>query len=106
MDYSTPVTEPTPPRGLGTNGIATPPELAAVPPPPPRDDRPAQDDLPVTVIEGRRGWSFAELAELWRCRELLFFLTWRDVLVRYNSTVLRSALAVLSPSVSMVVVIV
>ena len=51
MDLSTPVTEPTPPRGLGNNGISTPPDRAAAPPL--HEDPPAQDDLPVTVIDRR-----------------------------------------------------
>jgi lipopolysaccharide transport system permease protein len=96
MNLSTPVTEPTPSRGLATNGKDTPLDLAALP-------HPAQDDLPLTVIEGRRGWSFAELAELWRYRELLFFLTWRDVMVRYKQTVLGAAWAVLQPLATMFV---
>jgi lipopolysaccharide transport system permease protein len=103
MDLSSPVTEPTPPRGLGTNGIPAPPERTAATAPPPSDARPAQDDLPVTVIEGRRRWSFADLAELWRYRELLFFLTWRDVMVRYKQTVLGAAWAILQPLATMLV---
>src|SRR5437763_5881801 len=45
------------------------------------------DDLPVTVIERKPGWRFLDLGELWRYRELLFFLAWRDVTVRYKQTV-------------------
>ncbi|HEX4622567.1 MAG TPA: hypothetical protein VH208_13480, partial [Myxococcaceae bacterium] len=36
-------------------------------------------DLPETVIERRPGWQLVDLREIWRFRELLFFLTWRDV---------------------------
>jgi lipopolysaccharide transport system permease protein len=59
--------------------------------------------LPVTVIERRRGWQFVDLRELWRYRELLFFLVWRDVKVRYKQTVLGAAWAVLQPLTTMIV---
>lgn len=55
------------------------------------------DNLPVTVIERRPGWRLIDVAELWRYRELLFFLTWRDVKVRYKHTALGAAWAVLQP---------
>ena len=61
------------------------------------------DDLPVTIIERRPGWKFVDLAELWRHRELLYFLTWRDVKVRYKQTALGAAWAVLQPFATMVV---
>jgi lipopolysaccharide transport system permease protein len=60
-------------------------------------------DLPVTVIERRPGWQIVDLKELWRYRELLFFLTWRDVKVRYKQTILGAAWAVLQPLATMVV---
>ena len=53
--------------------------------------------LPVVVIEHTPGWRLIDLRELWRYRELLFFLTWRDVKVRYKQTVLGAAWAVLQP---------
>jgi len=61
------------------------------------------DDLPLTVIERRRGWQLLDLPELWRFRELLFFLAWRDVKVRYKQTVLGAAWAVLQPLATMIV---
>jgi lipopolysaccharide transport system permease protein len=63
---------------------------------------PDMDDLPVTIIEPRRGW-IIDWKELWRYRELLYFLTWRDVKVRYKQTVLGAAWAVLQPLATMVV---
>jgi lipopolysaccharide transport system permease protein len=60
-------------------------------------------DLPETVIERRRGWQLAELRELWRYRELLYFLAWRDVKVRYKQTVLGAAWTVLQPLCMMAV---
>src|SRR5262245_60271301 len=60
-------------------------------------------DLPVTIIAQRSGWGLPDLGEIWRYRELLFFLTWRDVKVRYKQTVLGAAWAVLQPLATMVV---
>ncbi len=80
----------------------TSPEDPAAPPVAPvLPDR--DDALPVTVIERRGGWRFLDLRELWRFRELLFFLGWRDVKVRYKQTVLGAAWAVLQPLATMVV---
>jgi lipopolysaccharide transport system permease protein len=59
--------------------------------------------LPVTVIERRSGWQFINLRELWAYRELLFFLTWRDIKVRYKQTVLGAAWALLQPLATMLV---
>ncbi len=55
------------------------------------------------VIRPSRGWVKIGLRELWRYRELLFFLTWRDVLIRYKQAVLGVAWAVLQPVLTMVV---
>jgi lipopolysaccharide transport system permease protein len=60
-------------------------------------------ELPLTVIEPRPGWRFIDFRELWRYRELLFFITWRDIQVRYKQTVLGAAWAVLQPVATMVV---
>ena len=60
-------------------------------------------DWPVTVIERRPGWQPFDLRELWRYRELLYFLTWRDVKVRYKQTVLGAAWAVIQPLATMAV---
>lgn len=62
-----------------------------------------EDDLPLTVIERKPGWKFIDLGEMWRYRELLYFLVWRDVKVRYKQTVLGAAWAVLQPLATMVV---
>jgi lipopolysaccharide transport system permease protein len=52
---------------------------------------------PLTQIRPAGGWRLLDLRELWRYRELLFFLIWRDVKVRYKQTVLGVAWAVLQP---------
>ena len=49
------------------------------------------------VIQRRDGWLPVDWAELVRCRELLYFLTWRDVKVRYKQTVLGIAWVILQP---------
>ena len=56
-----------------------------------------------TVIETPRGWQLVNVRELWWYRELLFFLVWRDVKVRYKQAVLGVAWAVLQPAMLMVV---
>jgi lipopolysaccharide transport system permease protein len=60
-------------------------------------------DLPVTVIEPRPGWQAVDLGELWRFRDLLYFLTWRDVKIRYKQTILGAAWAILQPLATMLV---
>jgi lipopolysaccharide transport system permease protein len=55
------------------------------------------------VIEPRSGWQALNLRELWRFRELLFFLIWRDVKVRYKQTVLGAAWAIIQPVMTMLV---
>ena len=58
---------------------------------------------PVLRIEPSRGWVSLRLKELWQYRELLFFLAWRDVKVRYKQTGLGVAWAVLQPLLGMLV---
>ena len=60
-------------------------------------------DPPETVIRPPTGWQLVNVRELWRYRELLFFLVWRDVKVRYKQTVLGVAWAVLQPLMMMAV---
>ena len=60
-------------------------------------------DLPVTIIERRPGWRCIDVRELWRYRELLLLLAWRDVQVRYKQTLLGAAWAVLQPVATMLV---
>ena len=54
-------------------------------------------------IEPEKGWVPLNLRELWEYRELLYFLTWRDIKVRYKQTVLGVAWAVLQPVLTMIV---
>lgn len=55
------------------------------------------------VIRPTRGWRALNLGDLWHYRELIFFLTWRDIKVRYKQTVLGIAWAVIQPVFTMLV---
>lgn len=57
----------------------------------------------VTYLRPTRGLAALNLRDLWVYRELVYFLTWRDILVRYKQTVLGAAWAVIQPVVQMVV---
>jgi lipopolysaccharide transport system permease protein len=57
----------------------------------------------VTIFRPEKGWVSLELRTLWQYRELLYFLIWRDVKVRYKQTVLGGAWAIIQPFFSMVV---
>jgi lipopolysaccharide transport system permease protein len=59
--------------------------------------------LPITILEAKSGWRVIDLRELWRYRELLYFLTLRDIKVRYKQTVLGAAWAILQPLATMLV---
>ncbi|MEO1084013.1 MAG: ABC transporter permease [Acidobacteriota bacterium] len=63
----------------------------------------APNNIPVLTIRPRKGWVSLGLDELWQYRELLFFLTWRDIKVRYKQTVLGVLWAILQPLLTMVV---
>ena len=52
---------------------------------------------PLMVIEPTRGWQLVNLGELWRYRDLLLILTWRDIKVRYKQTVLGALWAIIQP---------
>jgi lipopolysaccharide transport system permease protein len=58
---------------------------------------------PLITIEPQQGWASLELYDLWRYRELLFLLTWRDIKVRYAQTILGAAWAVIQPLLTMVI---
>src|SRR5256714_7772471 len=55
------------------------------------------------VIKRRTGLAAVDLPELWEYRELLGFLAWRDVAVRYKQTVIGAAWAIIRPFLTMVV---
>ncbi len=57
----------------------------------------------LTVLRPSRGWLDLNLREVWRYRELVYFLTWRDIKVRYKQTFLGAAWAIIQPFFTMVV---
>lgn len=79
--------------------ITPPPAVAATPPAHP-------DDLPLTVIENRLGWRWADFVEMWRFRELFFYLTLRDIRLRYKQTALGIGWSVFQPLATILVFVV
>jgi lipopolysaccharide transport system permease protein len=59
--------------------------------------------VPERIIRPSKGWVPLQLGELWHYRELLYFLTWRDIKIRYKQTVLGAAWAIIQPLLTMVV---
>jgi lipopolysaccharide transport system permease protein len=59
--------------------------------------------VPIIRIEPSRGWVSLKLRELWEYRELLYFLIWKDIKVRYKQTILGGAWAIIQPFFTMVV---
>jgi lipopolysaccharide transport system permease protein len=71
--------------------------------PPPLLHVPQLPDAPLFVIEPSKSWVALNLRDLWAYRELLYFLTWRDVKVRYKQTLLGVAWAILQPLLTMLI---
>lgn len=63
----------------------------------------ARGHIPRLVIRPKAGWQALDLRELWRYRELLYFLTWRDIKVRYRQTLLGAAWAIIQPLFAMII---
>ena len=80
--------------------LAAPPVRPAVP----TDPVASPDyDPPLTVIERRPGWHFVNVREMWRAREVLYYLAWRDIKVRYKQTALGIGWAFAQPLFAMLV---
>jgi lipopolysaccharide transport system permease protein len=62
-----------------------------------------EGSVPLLRIEASTGWVSLGLRELWQYRELLSFLVWRDLKVRYKQTALGVAWAIIQPLLSMVI---
>lgn len=60
-------------------------------------------DNKTILIKPSTGWAALDLKDLWIYRELVYFMTWRDLKVRYKQTVLGASWAVLQPFLTMVV---
>jgi lipopolysaccharide transport system permease protein len=61
------------------------------------------DDTPFRLIQASSGWVPLNLNELWEYRELLYFLTWRDIKIRYKQTILGASWAIIQPFFTMIV---
>ena len=73
---------------------------------PPKSSLPltrALPDDPLVTIQPGKSWAAVELHDLWAYRDLLYFLTWRDVKVRYKQTALGVAWAIIQPLFTMLV---
>lgn len=57
----------------------------------------------VVIIEPQKGWRAINFGELWKFRELLYFLAWRDIKVKYKQTILGVFWAVLQPVLMMII---
>jgi len=60
-------------------------------------------ERPLFIIEPSKSWVSLQLRDLWTYRELLYFLTWRDVKVRYKQTLLGASWAILQPLLTMLI---
>lgn len=68
----------------------------------PGSDR-REQEMATLLIRPSRGWTALNLRDLWQYRELIFFLAWRDIQVRYKQTALGVAWAVIQPVFMMIV---
>jgi lipopolysaccharide transport system permease protein len=59
--------------------------------------------IPITIIEPKKGWIPIDLKRIWNYRELFYFLTKRDIKVRYKQTVLGGLWAIIQPVFTMIV---
>jgi len=64
-------------------------------------DRAAYRNAPSIVVEATRSWDL-NFREIWDYRDLLFFLAWRDISIRYKQTVLGASWAVIQPFLTMI----
>jgi lipopolysaccharide transport system permease protein len=74
--------------------------------PPPVNALPPVEELPLTIIDGHKSWRLADFQELWRFRELFFYLTLRDIKLRYKQTILGLGWSVFQPLATMIVFVV
>ncbi|HEX8639216.1 MAG TPA: hypothetical protein VF692_14195, partial [Pyrinomonadaceae bacterium] len=58
---------------------------------------------PTTYIKPGKSWVDFDLKDLWAYRELLYFLAWRDVKVRYKQTIIGIVWAILQPVLTTVI---
>jgi lipopolysaccharide transport system permease protein len=58
---------------------------------------------PIHYVKATKGWASLNLLEIWEYRELLYFLIWRDIKVRYKQTILGGLWAIIQPVSTMLV---
>ncbi len=58
---------------------------------------PPLPEEPLVIIDASKRWAAANLRDLWKYRELLYFLVWRDLKVRYKQTVIGAAWVIIQP---------
>ena len=63
----------------------------------------SKSEVPTVILRPSKGWLGLDLKELWHYRELIYFLTWRDIKVRYKQAVLGIAWALLQPLLTMLI---
>ena len=80
-----------------TSETITTPQQASPPSPPPAED------VPTIIIKPTKGLASLQLGAVWEYRELLYFLVWRDVKVRYKQATLGMAWIILQPLASMLI---
>ncbi|MDQ6672231.1 MAG: ABC transporter permease [Chloroflexota bacterium] len=66
------------------------------------DAAPSVQELPFTRIQASTGWVSLKLRDIWEHRELLYFLAWRDVAIRYKQTIFGATWAIIQPFLQMV----
>ena len=86
-----------------TTGALEPSALSRTPAAPHPEVQANLPAKPLVVIEPSRSWGAVRLSDLWAYRELLYFLIWRDVKVRYKQTALGVMWAVLQPLFMMLI---
>ncbi len=70
---------------------------------PPRQISPSLPEEPLVIIEPSKSWVAINLRDLWTYRELLYFLIWRDLKVRYKQAVLGVVWVVIQPLLTTVI---
>jgi lipopolysaccharide transport system permease protein len=92
-------------KWLGDQTFAAESASPAVPRVPvrPRQSACPLPEQPIVTIRPSRPWLALDLRDLWAYRELLYFLTWRDVKVRYKQTAIGVAWAVIQPLFNMLI---
>lgn len=63
----------------------------------------AKSSVDSIILRPSKGWISLNLKDIWQYRELVYFLTWRDIIVRFKQTILGASWAVINPLINMIV---